>query len=568
MSASKQKKVRQEKKMIYMTERQIAEAKEAKKLKTYTLTFWIVLAVCVSIVLGTFAVNPVRNVLYKNTVAVTVGDHELNAVEFNYFYIDAINAYCNRYSSYISYILSLTTPLSSQMYDKSNNITWADAFVNMAISNVKSTYALYDEAIQKGHTLSEDEQKEIDEMFDNLDANAKKNGYNSAKSYLRDAYGNGADVESYRAYYEINALADSYYTAYSDSLEYSADDLRAYEKGSEYEYNSYTYSSYYIKYENYLETKKDEDGKEIAATDDEIAAAVAAAKQAADELAAGKYESIDDFEKAVQALPFNKDVKDVTVTRSEDVLYSSVNSLFQDWIIGKVESNEDDAEKQTEDTEDSDDEDEKVEYVTRVEGDMTVIEYSTTSNDVKTIKGYYVIRYGSVNDNTFLLKNVRHILFLWEGGTYNSSTYSYTYTDAEKKATKEKAEEIFAQWEASDKTEDFFAELANKNSDDGDGTTGGLYENIYPGQMVEEFEDWCYDEKRQPGDCEMVMTEDYGWHIMYFVGNSDTNYRDYMITNVMRNEDVSEWHEELTKDISFEELNTKYVNRDLILSAS
>lgn len=41
-----------------------------------------------------------------------------------------------------------------------------------------------------------------------------------------------------------------------------------------------------------------------------------------------------------------------------------------------------------------------------------------------------------------------------------------------------------------------------------------------------------------------------------------------MITNVMRNEDVSEWHEELTKNISFEELNTKYVNRDLILSAS
>ena len=29
-------------------------------------------------------------------------------------------------------------------------------------------------------------------------------------------------------------------------------------------------------------------------------------------------------------------------------------------------------------------------------------------------------------------------------------------------------------------------------------TSGGIYENIQRDQMVKEFEDWCYDEARQP----------------------------------------------------------------------
>ena len=88
MSASQQKKSRQEKKAAYMSERQRQEAQEAKKLKVYTTTFWIVLALCACIVVTTVLSNPVKNVLYKNNVAVTVGDHEVSSVELNYFFID------------------------------------------------------------------------------------------------------------------------------------------------------------------------------------------------------------------------------------------------------------------------------------------------------------------------------------------------------------------------------------------------------------------------------------------------------------------------------------------------
>lgn len=66
--------------------------------------------------------------------------------------------------------------------------------------------------------------------------------------------------------------------------------------------------------------------------------------------------------------------------------------------------------------------------------------------------------------------------------------------------------------------------MANENSSDpGSNTNGGLYEDVYPGQMVETFNDWCFADGRQPGDYGIVKT-DYGYHIIFFVGAGDEIY--------------------------------------------
>ena len=65
----------------------------------------------------------------------------------------------------------------------------------------------------------------------------------------------------------------------------------------------------------------------------------------------------------------------------------------------------------------------------------------------------------------------------------------------------------------------------------GFGIGGGLYTDIYEGQMVEEFENWCFDTSRQYGDTGLVRTT-YGYHIMYFVSAQDVwvaNVREAMI---------------------------------------
>ncbi len=114
-----------------------------------------------------------------------------------------------------------------------------------------------------------------------------------------------------------------------------------------------------------------------------------------------------------------------------------------------------------------------------------------------------------------VLVDVRHILIMPEGGTTGEDGAT-TYSEAEWKACQEKAEEILSQWESGDQTEDSFAQLANEHSSDGgSNTNGGLYENVYVGQMVQEFNDWCFDESRKPGDTGLVKTQ-FGYHVMYF----------------------------------------------------
>ena len=106
--------------------------------------------------------------------------------------------------------------------------------------------------------------------------------------------------------------------------------------------------------------------------------------------------------------------------------------------------------------------------------------------------------------------SVRHILI-----QPTETNEDGSFTDAAWETAKTEAERIYAEWEASDRSEDTFAEMAAQYSVDGSSVNGGLYENVYPGQMVEEFNDWCFDDARQVADYGLVKTR-FGYHIMFF----------------------------------------------------
>ena len=85
----------------------------------------------------------------------------------------------------------------------------------------------------------------------------------------------------------------------------------------------------------------------------------------------------------------------------------------------------------------------------------------------------------------------------------------------------ESAEMVYDQWQENGADEAAFAALAQLYSQDaGSAADGGLYENIYRGQLYEELEDWCFDPARTPGDCEMVSSAG-GIYLLYYVGEGD-----------------------------------------------
>ncbi len=113
--------------------------------------------------------------------------------------------------------------------------------------------------------------------------------------------------------------------------------------------------------------------------------------------------------------------------------------------------------------------------------------------------------------------SVRHILIQPDG---EKDATTQDWSEEAWAAAEEKVNEVYARWQENP-TEENFALIANEESADGDGTTGGLYEDFAPGSMTQNFNDWCFDEARNEGDTGIVRTE-YGYHIIYFLGHTET----------------------------------------------
>lgn len=577
MSGSTKKKLRKEQKLAAMTEKQKQAKREAKKVKAYTISFVIAMVLVVAIVVGVFLSPYVTGLLRRHTNAVTIGNHNLTADELTYYYIDAIsNHYDQTYSQYYSYYgnywtLGLgydpTVALNKQTQNKETNASWADYFIQLAIDNAESVYALYDLAMSQDYKLSEEDQKELDDNLASLSTIA--NYYNkSVDAYLREIYGVSASEGSYRYYYTVTSIASAFYNDYSDSLKYDYEDYRAYEnekdedgKNKLHLYTTYSYVYHSMNMSAYLgEGTKNESGATVW-SDAEKEEARAKLMADIEKLKAAGINDKESFDKALQELDLYKydkegkpveDNKKTTAKESKDTFYSGiyVNDAAKEWLIS--------------------DERQPGEF------DLFPIYDSSSADEEdeskKIINGYYLVLFNERDTNEVNMVNIRHILVKFEGGTKDSDGNT-TYTESEKQAAKLEAEKILKEYtdgiaNETDfaKKEEKFAELANKKSDDKDGkvTDGGIYEDVYPGMMVEPFENWCFEEGRQPGDTGLVETE-YGWHVMFYSSTDELTYRDYMIDYDMRMEDLNEWHEDLLENIDVNILNLKYMEYDYIV---
>lgn len=541
MSASSNKKLRTEQDTSKLTERQIAEQQEAKKVKMYTIAFVVVLVVLLAIAayVGISQYIRTSGVNENKTIALTVGDTQLNNTELNYFFMDSVNNFYSQNGNYAAIFgLDVTKPLNQQVMDPETGETWADYFVNTAKTNATSVYALYGAAVKEGFTMPEAQQNSVDSTISTLELYSTIYGYKDANQYLKAIYGSGASLESYRSYLEKTMLASAYQTAYADSLTFTDADLRAAEADNYNKYSSYAYNYYNLPVSKFLEGGTTDENGNTTYSDEEKAAAQQKAEAAAKSLTGEEITTAQALDAAIAALSINADNDTAMSTRYDDQSYTGINSTIAQWLSDS----------------------------SRKEGDITYLANSTTDADGKeTINGYYVVRFDSVNDNTFPLKNVRHILVSFEGGTSDDSG-NITYSEEEKAAAKATAEELLNQWKSGEATEDSFAALATeKSSDTGSTANGGLYEDIYPNQMVASFNDWCFAEGRKAGDTGIVETQ-YGYHVMYFVGDSDVTYRDYQIRNELTENAVSEWYADLIANTNVTAGDTRYLSLGTVLS--
>ena len=131
---------------------------------------------------------------------------------------------------------------------------------------------------------------------------------------------------------------------------------------------------------------------------------------------------------------------------------------------------------------------------------------------------FVMSQYGISLDSGKLV-DIRHVLIQPEGCEFNESNHVVA-TDEQWEACRVEAQALLDGWLAGAADEESFAQLAMEHSVDGNATSGGIYTDVYQGQMVVDFDSWCFDESRQPGDSGLVRTE-FGYHIIYFVGGEE-----------------------------------------------
>ena len=88
-----------------------------------------------------------------------------------------------------------------------------------------------------------------------------------------------------------------------------------------------------------------------------------------------------------------------------------------------------------------------------------------------------------------------------------------------------------------------------QESTDGSKYDGGLYSRVCQGDMVEAFNDWCFDADRKPGDTGIIETS-YGVHVMYF-DSFGKIYRDALVENALRSADYNAWYDATAGDGSY-----------------
>ncbi len=498
-----------------------AHSMEARNTAKKVVNKVISIVLCAVIVLGVvaFSLNYYGALQRVIKIGGVGSDQSVSIAEYEYYYMRAYNQvrYQAQYYQYYyqtsnGYDLSLTPEEQTQTTKDAdgNEITWAEKLHEDTLEIIQLHKAYYNEALKMGLKLTKADEAFIDKQIEDLRDEAKSAGSNSSSSnsenkvtyslnaYLRKVYGGSINERFLRKQLKIQVLAQKYLTERTNEIakDYDQKDIDAEYKKDTTAYDFATFRAYTFKTTEL--TKEDNE------TDDALKARQAKANAEVKKNANDFYNAVtNDATFTAKAKELNKDTADYNVDKETkySMLKSTAQSTFSE-----------DAAKWLFDS-------------------STKVGSKKLFSDEEN--GKYIVVLALSKPHQEQTVTARHILFQTKD---QNSGNDLSEEEIAKKKTQ--AEDVLKKFNEGDKTEDSFAALANEyNEDTGSSSNGGLYEHIYPGQMVTEFNDWVFDANRKAGDVELVET-DFGYHIIYFVAKDGKDYYDSAIRSSKANEDI------------------------------
>lgn len=431
--------------------------------------------------------------------ALTIGDTDISVAEYSYYYRTSFNNYYQTMYSYFGgeYMpIDTTKSLDKQAY--SEDMTYADYFSSQSIDSLKQLVVLSSEAKKAGFTLPAEQQASLDRTLSNVKTSAQ-NANTTVSNYLSTNFGMGFNMSILEKCVSRELLADAYKTEKENSFTYTDAELDAY-----YQENHTQYDMADVRMVRFPVTE---------ATDTDPGVTAEEAKAQADAFLEG-VTSEEEF--AAKALEKAQAEAAEGVTAEDNSLitnlrYSTVASTdvnVANWIF----------------------------MINTQAGASEVVEAA----DGNGYYAIYMIKAPARSDEKTV--DIRHILI----------SASDSGSEEGMAAAKAQAEEIYQQFLSGGATEELFAQLANEHTgDSGSAGNGGLYTGVYKGQMVQSFDDWCFDEARFPGDSGIIESE-YGYHIMYFVGDNLPRWQ-IDVKADMASADYNDWYTSVSEQYTVSE---------------
>ena len=483
-----------EQKVMTKYDRKVQKRKEEKekekKEERISTAIGIVVLVALVCLVASF---PIRTYLATHETYVVVNGEAVNKVEFDYQYNLTKNNYITQYGSYLTYFgLDTSKDLSTQMY--SDTLTWQDYFEQNAVESLKQNKALMAEAKAAGFTY--DTTDEYNTFKETIKTSAASAGI-SEKEYVRSIYGSYATMGRIEEYVKNDMVMNAYYQKLQEDNAPGDDEIQSYYEENKATYDSVDYRLTTIEADLPTEPTELADPVEETAADTTGTTDGTAATDSTQDTA---YQPSDaEIAKAMEDAKVLADDAEQTVAKDgeahENEKKSSVNYLISDWLF-------DDARKA---------------------GDTTVI-----TNDNSHC--YYAVAFEKRYLDETPSADVRVII-----------------------PTEDKTgEEILEEWKNGAATEDSFAELCKKYTQDTSAVeNGGLFEQVTKTGMTEELSNWIFDNSRQAGDTVAITVSDTTY-VLYYIGQDQPEWK-INIKNTLVSDTMSQHMQDISADVTVED---------------
>ena len=454
-----------------------AEAEQARRKQTRKAV--IVLALFAVVGLVVLALN--SNLFYRTVTAVEVDGQQFSVADMNIYYANSFN-------------------------------------FEVAVDAARRSAVLHNRAVEAGLALDEEARAGIDEFIAMLREDYGTMGFRSTNELLSFHYSSRVNLRALRERMEFDALGDMYQDLFMEQQfdSFTVDMLEAFYEEHRDRYDSFSFRAFELPF---VSSEMDFTIDEIALAEMPITS-LEEAQTIANSIAAMAEELGEEgfLLAVIEAMGVHGQAEgmdaDFNTLQRSVPRGAVIHAAYGDWLIDE----------------------------SREPGDVTVIGGESS---------IFVLYFLDLDDNRYHTADVRHILIGLDNSVFfDENGDPLTVTDAEIEELEaqqwpealERAEAVLAEWRAGSATEESFIELVREHSADSwqQNESPGLFEVHENSGLVVEFEAWAIDPARSPGDVDIVETQ-FGYHIMYFVGESDLERRHSLARRDMANEAFQTW---------------------------